>query len=221
MQARLETTAQDLGLEPPSTDTHLSALNLEDVWILYLWSLEQDQQRLEQWLEALCDFQQRPDQTTNHVLAAQTEDLPPHLQDLFTRFETQSLILRTDGSITIALEGSRGQVQDLLDDLDATLLQVLDSPPESEGPMRDPLTEAEREALLAAYKSGYFEVPRRLRQSELAQKLGKSTGALSTLLRRATGRLVEHYARDTLRAPAPKKPPSQEPESESPRPPPP
>jgi predicted DNA binding protein len=52
-------------------------------------------------------------------------------------------------------------------------------------------TADQREALVAAYERGYFQAPRETTQEELAADLGMSSTALSTLLRRGVGNLVE------------------------------
>lgn len=52
------------------------------------------------------------------------------------------------------------------------------------------LTEEQREALVAAYRSGYFEIPRDQTLSEVAEELGISANALSARLRRAFRSLV-------------------------------
>lgn len=53
------------------------------------------------------------------------------------------------------------------------------------------LTPAQRDALVAASDHGYFEVPRAVTTRELAAELDTSHQALSELLRRGTGKLVE------------------------------
>ena len=53
------------------------------------------------------------------------------------------------------------------------------------------LTAAQREALVAAAERGYFEVPRGVTTRDLAAELDVSHQALSELLRRATGNLVD------------------------------
>ncbi len=54
------------------------------------------------------------------------------------------------------------------------------------------LTEAQREALVAAYDSGYFGVPRDATLSELSSRLDISKQSVSERLRRAQSRLVEN-----------------------------
>lgn len=53
-----------------------------------------------------------------------------------------------------------------------------------------PLTDEQRETLLAAYRKGYFEQPRRVTQAELADEFGISTRAVSNRLRLGTRNLV-------------------------------
>ena len=53
------------------------------------------------------------------------------------------------------------------------------------------LTDAQREALLAAYEAGYYDVPRTARQTDVAASLRISSQSLSERLRRGTAALVE------------------------------
>ncbi|MEF8914989.1 helix-turn-helix domain-containing protein [Natronomonas sp.] len=57
------------------------------------------------------------------------------------------------------------------------------------------LTDEQRETLELAYERGYFEVPRSISTSELADELGVSNQAVSERLRRASARLVEDALR--------------------------
>lgn len=54
------------------------------------------------------------------------------------------------------------------------------------------LSVQQRDALLTAYRQGYFEVPRRTTLTELADTVEISDSALSQRIRRATNALVEH-----------------------------
>lgn len=52
------------------------------------------------------------------------------------------------------------------------------------------LTERQRDTVLTAYRSGYYNVPRGISQGELAAELDVSTSAISQQLRRATRQLI-------------------------------
>jgi len=54
------------------------------------------------------------------------------------------------------------------------------------------LTAPQREALLAAYRSGYFDVPRTADLAEVSAELDVTTSALSERLRRGTRKLIGH-----------------------------
>lgn len=53
------------------------------------------------------------------------------------------------------------------------------------------LTDEQRETLFAAYRGGYFDVPRGMTQGELAAEFGVTDSAVSQRIRRAMNRLVE------------------------------
>lgn len=64
-----------------------------------------------------------------------------------------------------------------------------DDPTEYE---EDPLTADQREALVAAFDAGYFDVPQETTLAEVADELGISSNALSSRLRRGHANLVRH-----------------------------
>ena len=55
---------------------------------------------------------------------------------------------------------------------------------------RQTLTPKQRETLLQAYQTGYFDKPRKVTQSELGEQLGVSYRAISERLRRGTRNLI-------------------------------
>ena len=65
------------------------------------------------------------------------------------------------------------------------------TPPEATG-----LTARQREILRLALELGYYEVPARVSQADLARLLGVSRAAMSKALRRAEGRAVRAIAED-------------------------
>ncbi len=52
------------------------------------------------------------------------------------------------------------------------------------------LTEEQKQLLCMAFERGYYEIPRRISQNELAHKLDISTSAISQRLRRDTEQLI-------------------------------
>lgn len=62
---------------------------------------------------------------------------------------------------------------------------------QDDGHIQHGLTETQRETIVAAFEAGYFTVPREVTMTEFAEQLGLSHQAVSELLRRATGNLVE------------------------------
>lgn len=54
-----------------------------------------------------------------------------------------------------------------------------------------PMSSVQRETLLSAYREGYFQVPRRINQADLAAELEISDSALSQRLRRGVAKLIE------------------------------
>ena len=54
------------------------------------------------------------------------------------------------------------------------------------------LTEKQREVLIAAYKLGYYDIPRRINSEKLAKKLNIGSSTLGEHLRKAERRLLMH-----------------------------
>lgn len=71
------------------------------------------------------------------------------------------------------------------------LESLVEAHPEPREPSR--LTPKQREALLLAYESGYYDVPRRVSLGDLGERLGISKPSVSSRLRRA-----EHHVIRTL-----------------------
>ncbi|GKZ16305.1 hypothetical protein HAL_41860 [Haladaptatus sp. T7] len=67
--------------------------------------------------------------------------------------------------------------------------QLFDADPNTD-PDGARLTGRQRDTVLTAYQSGYYDVPRGISQGELAEELDVSTSAISQQLRRATRQLI-------------------------------
>jgi len=62
--------------------------------------------------------------------------------------------------------------------------------PDPDAPDPGALTDQQREALVAAYENGYFQVPRSVSMDDLASEFGISDSALSQRIRRGTAALI-------------------------------
>lgn len=78
--------------------------------------------------------------------------------------------------------------------MDLTRLYHPSNPTSESGPT---LTDIQRETVLAGLRSGYYEIPRETKPSELAEEFGISQQALSRRFRRAHRALAENALTDT------------------------
>jgi hypothetical protein len=99
-----------------------------------------------------------------------------------------------DGKIKITFLGSEAEVKDLMEKIDdigihyhVALLADTNFSPIS--PLTQ-LTEKQRQVLLAAYKLGYYDIPRKITSEELAKKLGLVDSTVVEHLRKAEKRLI-------------------------------
>ncbi|MCW4017243.1 MAG: helix-turn-helix domain-containing protein [Candidatus Bathyarchaeota archaeon] len=101
-----------------------------------------------------------------------------------------------DGKIRISFVGNERQVGQFLEKLNQKGIRykvVLLA--EADFSLNSPLnqlTEKQRKILIAAYKHGYYDVPRKINSQQLAQKLGVVDSTLVEHLRKAEHRLLTH-----------------------------
>ncbi len=107
-----------------------------------------------------------------------------------------------DGKCRFSFLGSEAQVKDFMEKIDAiaihyrvVLLSDANFSPIS--PLNQ-LTEKQQEVLLAAYKYGYYDIPRRITTEELSQKLGLVDSTIVEHIRKAEQRLVRHIIENKL-----------------------
>ncbi len=100
-----------------------------------------------------------------------------------------------DGKVKVTFLGSSKQIKDLMAMVKRTgvgfkVVSLTDAkfPPTS--PL-NALTEKQREVLIAAYRSGYYDVPRRTSSESLAKKIGIRAPTLVMHRRKAERRLLE------------------------------
>ncbi|MFX0044877.1 MAG: helix-turn-helix domain-containing protein [Candidatus Hermodarchaeota archaeon] len=65
-------------------------------------------------------------------------------------------------------------------------------------PYRAILTEKQQEALVLAYKSGYYDMPRKVKLADLGEKLGIRRVAMQERLRRAELRVLTEFTEEML-----------------------
>jgi hypothetical protein len=99
-----------------------------------------------------------------------------------------------DGKIKISFLGSAMQVREFLEKMDLAeiryrVVMLADADFSPISPLNH-LTEKQREALIDAYKLGYYEIPRKINSDQLAEKLGIANSTLVEHLRKAERCLV-------------------------------
>ena len=100
-----------------------------------------------------------------------------------------------DGKLRVTLLGSSSQVKGFLANLSKqTLVKYrIASLTDARFPPNSPigrLTDKQRRVLVAAYRLGYYDVPRRITSEELARKLDLVKSTLSAHVRKAERRLL-------------------------------
>jgi hypothetical protein len=101
-----------------------------------------------------------------------------------------------DGKVKFSFLGSEPQIKEFMEKIDAigikyrvVLLADADFSPVS---VLNQLTQKQREVLIAAYKFGYYDIPRKIKSEELAKKLGLGDSTVVEHLRKAEQRLITH-----------------------------
>lgn len=170
-------------------------MDLRDGWVVYVWSEMASDEALRRWLDEHGDFRPCDPSSRGRVLTVETDQLPLPWRGLLARPRVRSISLEEDGTAVVVLRGSRGEVRETLVSLgrEPELEQVVTETEPASPEGSDPVTRAEREALVDAFREGYFEVPREINLADLADRMDKSDGALSQLLRRGLRRLVASY----------------------------
>ncbi len=99
-----------------------------------------------------------------------------------------------EGKLKLSYLGNKRQVKDFLKRLQAakvrhSILSLTDARFSPDSPLYS-LTEKQRRILIAAFKLGYFEIPRRLSFTKLSQLLGLGRTTVNEHLRKAEARLI-------------------------------
>jgi predicted DNA binding protein len=99
-----------------------------------------------------------------------------------------------DGKLTMTLLGSERQMKETLKALERSrirhrIVSLTDAKFSPDSPL-NALTEKQRRILIAAYKLGYYDLPRRVSSIQLSEKLGLHKSALVAHRRKAELRLL-------------------------------
>jgi predicted DNA binding protein len=101
-----------------------------------------------------------------------------------------------DGKVKFSFLGSELQIKEFMEKINAigikyrvVLLADADFSPVS---VLNQLTQKQREVLIAAYKFGYYDIPRKITSEQLAKKLGLVDSTVVEHLRKAEQRLITH-----------------------------
>ena len=105
------------------------------------------------------------------------------------------------GKVKITFLGSMKQVRDFIKRFeDAGIRYRVVSLTDAKFPPHSPLsrlTEKQRKVLITAYKLGYYDVPKKIRLVQLAERLDLAYSTVDVQLRRAERRLLNHIMNES------------------------
>ena len=117
---------------------------------------------------------------------------------LLERIDTEAIsvdwpIGETTDGLEVTLFGEDAALQQLIagfpDEVDVTLKRAGEYQPEMGDPVEQ-LTDRQKEILRAALAAGYYDIPRRATQRDLAAELGLSRGTIGDHLRRIEAKII-------------------------------
>lgn len=196
--ARLRVRAADLGLPAPPHPLRLAFQVRENRVAVLVQAPGAAAGPTRDWVETLGPGEviERGDDDLVHMWAI-FEPVPKRWADIVNLFELRTVHVRPDGGAEVALVGSRDDVHRTIEGTRFSGVEVLGVETIDARGSRV-LTGRQEEATRAALRAGYYEVPRGLSLTELADRLDVSPSALSELLRRAEGRALAHLMGEAL-----------------------
>lgn len=192
--ATIETDNQvlDLPLPKVALNLHVQVRNNHAIFQIQADAEHDDDARA--WADALEPdrvLERRTDD--NHHLWLLFRPVPDRWADTLRRFDLRHVEIRPDGRTRVSLRGRRSDIQDLVADMDVADVQVLRDSPDGDHLTVEDLTPRQETAVRTALDSGYYEVPRRVSLTELAETMGLSPSSLSELLRRAERSIIDDH----------------------------
>lgn len=214
IQARIEIPCSHLGVAPPPAVVHLRLARHLEGWLIYLWNREGIQEPLLAWLGKYLDLEPvRHGTKRPRLVTAVAPELPEAWRPLVEDLSVELMVFDPAGKINLNLRGPRSALRRFLDLIGAEKTEIGDGTEvHGIGPAEDEariLTDRQREVLMYAISAGYFQVPRKLGLKELADDLEMSEGALSELLRRGEGRVLNWFFDQEVGMGSPMQPPDE------------
>lgn len=128
-----------------------------------------------------------------HVAAGEPAGTLMTLSDRFALIVDTPIAFTDRGGVLLTIVGTHDMLREALeavpDDVHATIRQVGHYSPGNRN-MLSVLTDRQREVFEAAVEVGYYEIPRGMNQSELAEKLGCAPSTVDEHLRKAESKML-------------------------------
>lgn len=188
--ARLRVRSDDLGLPAPPEPVRVAFQVRDNQVVVLVQAPGGGGGTVRRWLDGLGPREviERGDDDLVHLWAV-FEPVPRRWAKIVNLFELRTVRVEPTGEAEVALVGLRSEVLRVIEGAHFSGVEVLGV--EAVDPStRRVLTDRQEEAAKAALRSGYYEVPRGLSLTVLADRIGVSPSALSELLRRAEGRAL-------------------------------
>lgn len=190
--AQIRTSASQLGFTAPPISLRLKLLEGPYHWSLFLQPRTDTKvARLVEWLEPWSPL--RIEFGSRKVIRADFDPLPAEWDTRFRFVKLEMLVLHPDGDAIATVTGPHAALAALGRKLSSAapidVRRVIESPRDT--PL---LTKAQDQAVRAAIRAGYYQIPRPLNLHQIAARLDISAASLSERLRRAEGRIIRRYA---------------------------
>jgi hypothetical protein len=127
------------------------------------------------------------------VVQFETTELPLLLTIQRAQIPLEPPLELVDGRITLSLTAPRGRISDFAEQLDALSIPFTLDRIYRDVEASNPLTETQRDLLVAAVERGYYDTPRRITLNELAAELDMAPSTVSETLHRAEGTAITEF----------------------------
>jgi hypothetical protein len=201
---RIDLPAQRLGFDPPPPcKVTLKFLYASERWTLYLQFNGGEAEAMKRWIQ--------PYGPTNltaseglypRVLRLEFPELPKQWEWVAADPENVLLSIVPAGVATVLVRKNRLTEKNLgeaLEQRQSVPMKVqVKIQPRVHNPRNIQLTQKQKEVLSLAVSLGYYAVPHRIGLRGLASALGRSTGTISELLRRAESRIITQHVTEAM-----------------------